>query len=340
MPFAARFSALLPHLIAGFGAVLFIWQISRTPYLTSGLQFVAPLMVIMALHLGWLLMRRAPRASLSSAVLRRSLGTALLLTLATLTLGLVAPISAQAVGSAAGEIIGTILGTVFCVFIIGVILAILAAIGYGFFWVIGRILELIWPNDPPNTKLFDMASLVVLFAALGALSLEGLPQSYHFTKAGEAYAEQRITAPPGAIHAALQTATTPEVPLPSILATLPKPVRVIEQGGTRLGATREVLFTGREGSGALSIEVTDQSDAHAVFTVVRDTTPIHGWITVKSIRYDVIEQTDSAATLRVTMSFERQLAPAFAFTPLMRAAGYFAMDVLARDVKTRAEAAS
>lgn len=336
MPFLRFPAALAPHILAITCATLFIWQISMTPYLQSGLQFVAPVLVLLTCHVLWLALAPRPVAPLAPTAFRRAFGSAVLLALATLAFGLLVPRPVSAQGD---DVLTVISMVVFCVFIIAIVLAVLAGIGYLVIKGLRALLRLFKSDDaPPDTRLFDMASLALAFVALGALSLEGLPRGFHLPSGGHASASRTITAPPKTIHAALQTATLPEVPLPAVLATFPKPAQVIEHGGTRLGATRDVVFSGREGTGTLSLEVTESDSAHTIYTVTGDSTPFRGWIGFQSITYTLTEQTNAGATLTVSLAYERKLAPALAFGPLMRAASYFAMDVLARDVKTRAEA--
>ncbi|MGH1369266.1 MAG: hypothetical protein ACRBCL_11685 [Maritimibacter sp.] len=330
-----RFYAFAPHLLAAGAALLYAWMISRTPYVTSGLQFVAPLIVILGVHLAWVAATQGLKPGLTAQIQKRSATTALTLSIAlfAMTILLPHPIDASP-SSDIGGAIGIGLSLVFCVAVlIGVVYLIILV-----FRVIGMIVRQLTKgsDDPPNTRLFEAASLVLTFGVLGVASLEGLPQGFRFSPQGSATAQQTINAPRAAIWQALESATTPEVPLPSALLTFPQPVRVEETGGTALGATRIVHFSGREGRGALSLVVTARSDTAVTYSVTSDTTPFSGWIGFHAITYSV--EDDGAKTrLLVRLDFDRHLAPAFAFAPMMKGAGYLAMGVLARDVKARAE---
>lgn len=70
--------------------------------------------------------------------------------------------------------------------------------------------------------------------------------------------------------------------------------------------------------------------------MLSDTSPIANWVAHKSLEYRV-EGRGDATKLTVTLEYDRLLAPAWFFDFLMGGATYLAMDVLARDVKKRAE---
>jgi len=135
---------------------------------------------------------------------------------------------------------------------------------------------------------------------------------------------------------ALDTATQPDFPIPSFIAAFPRPVDVMVDEGTALGAKRVVKFKGREGEGLLSLEVTDRTANNAIFTVLSDTSPIAQWVAHRSIEYRV-EPAGLNTKLTVSIQYERKLAPAWFFNPFMNGATAMAMNVLASDVKERAE---
>lgn len=134
----------------------------------------------------------------------------------------------------------------------------------------------------------------------------------------------------------MEQATSPSFPLPAILSSFPQPVDVVIDEGTALGATRKVAFQGREGAGFLTLIVTERSDTQAVFRVISDTTPYANWIAYKSLTYTV-QPENSGTRLSVSLDFDRLLAPSWFFTPMTKGASRLAMDVLARDVKSRSE---
>ncbi len=106
--------------------------------------------------------------------------------------------------------------------------------------------------------------------------------------------------------------------------------------GASLGARRVVRFKGRPGEGDLVLKVTQRSATEAVFEAVSDSSPIAVWIRHKALTYRVAPH-PAGLQLTVSLAYERQLAPAWFFGPFMRQASTFAVDVLARDTKQRAE---
>ena len=110
---------------------------------------------------------------------------------------------------------------------------------------------------------------------------------------------------------------------------------MIDQG-VGLGAIRKVKFQGRGGAGYLTLRVVERADTMARFEVVSDTSPFTDWVPYRTLTYRVIPY-GANTRLEVTLEFDRLLAPAWFFTPAIKGAAYLAMDVLARDVKLRAE---
>ncbi|CAN0604906.1 unnamed protein product, partial [Ectocarpus sp. 12 AP-2014] len=127
-----------------------------------------------------------------------------------------------------------------------------------------------------------------------------------------------------------------EFPLPGILQAFPQPVAVRVDEGTELGAKRVVVFAGREGRGELHLEVVEREGLRSVFETVSDSTPMANWIAITSITYEVVPH-DQGSLLRVTLDYERLLAPSLIFEPMMAFAGNLSMGVLAEDTKARAE---
>ena len=62
-----------------------------------------------------------------------------------------------------------------------------------------------------------------------------------------------------------------------------------------------------------------------------------GWITIHSITYEVLPRSQGSV-LKVTLDYERLLAPSLIFSPMMALAGKLSMGVLAEDTRVRAEA--
>jgi|GEM_PF-1694202 len=323
-------NTVFPHLLAASIALTYAWFISQTAYVQTGLQFIAPLLIILSIHTVYMAVGRNLSSGFSLRAITRSIQTTTLLAFALLAGSLFAPLPAQA---NAGEVVQGILIVLFCLFILAVILAILAFI----VWMIVKFCR--WAfgkNDNENDTLNDFGTLIFVAVFLGVASLEGLPRFYSFEKSANATASQVIDADVARVWHTMETATSPAIQLPNILSTFPRPTAVIVDQGTRLGANRQIKFEGREGEGYLRLQVIERTPTKAVFEVLSDTTPFAGWISYKHLTYFVTPKGDQTQ-LNVTLDFDRDLSPAWFFKPMMRGASYFAMSVLATDIKNRAE---
>lgn len=322
------------HIAAASAALTLGAWLSGTPLVQTGVQFVGPAAVILGAHLFVLWCQDAWLPGFSFRALSRSLGTAMCLLLAMVFGTLVLPTPAEA---DVGEVVSAIFAVSFCVTVLVLVGFVIFAVASLLFKGIGAgARALRKDDDDPETRYFDFGALALTAVLMLASALEGLPQTYTFPKADRASASVIITANADQVWDTMETATTPKVPLPAILAAFPKPVDVAVDEGTRLGARREVAFSGREGAGRLRLKVTDRSEAHAHFSVLSDTSPYAQWITFRGLTY-AVEASPTGTLLTVSLDYDRDLSPAWFFGPMMRGAGYFAVRVLARDVKARAE---
>lgn len=319
------------HLFAALCALTFAAVISQTQLVTSAVQFVAPLGIVVLCHLLWMMAARHIAPGFARPVLRRSLGTALYLAAGVLLIDLFAPMPA----AAEGDVLEVFLTITFCIFVLLLIVGIAALLIYGLWICAKAIFSRSPPSDGPETRLFDVASLALVFGALGLASFEGVPGAYAFEKAHSVTAARSIAAPPEAVWTVMETSTAPDFPLPDILDVFPRPTQIVTDEGMSLGARRDVAFSGREGAGLLSLKVTERSAHKATFAVQGDTTPFSQWIGFERLSFEVLP-TGTGSDVIVTLDFTRHLSPAWAFTPMMRGAGWLAMDVLARDIQTRA----
>ncbi|MFY0634799.1 MAG: SRPBCC family protein [Vannielia sp.] len=330
----ARLPSALCHLAAALAALAFAWQVSQTALVTTSVQFVAPLLLIIAVHTLWLALGGGLRPGFALRVLGRSAGTAAGMVAVFALASLVAPMPAAA---DEGEVV-FVLSILACLVVLLMVVAVAGFVIYFVFRLMRGLVRMLGkgPEDGPGSRLHDFASLGAAVAVLGALSLEGLPELYAFQDDNEVVASRVIEAEAAQVWATMETATSPEFPLPAVLDIFPRPVAVTVDEGTGLGANRQVRFTGREGSGVLSLRVVERTPELARFEVLDDTSPYAGWMRFEGLRYRVTPMGD-ATRLEVALRFERKLAPHWFFTPAMRGAGALAMDVLARDVKRRAE---
>ena len=206
------FKSLLPHGIAAGVALTYAWFIFQSSYVKTGLQFVAPVIFILTVHLLWLGTSGQLTRGFSKIALRRSSNTTLIMALGIVAFSMIAPKPASASPNAVADTFAMLLGVVVC-------LAMLA---------------------------------VVLF----------------------------------------------------------------------------VLF--------LMLRVMERTENAAVFHVLSDTSPIANWVSHKTLTFRT-QAIGNKTQLDVTLTYDRDLAPSWFFTPVVKFSAYLAMGVLANDVKNRAE---
>ena len=328
---------MLPHVLAGLLALTYAWAIEHTRYVTTGVQFVAPLAVILMVHLGWLFASRPQEAGISKLVLRRSLGTAMGLVALTVFLAAVTPLPAEA-SAGLVDIFGSILGVLACLATLAVVVGAAAVVLYASWLLIARLFRL-FSKRPPGageSRLFDAGAISVALLAIGAASLEGVPGGFSFATLDHASTTYEVAASPERVWQQVGTATSPDFPLPVLFQSIPRPVAVLVDEGAALGARRIVRFTGRQGTGDLVLQVVARTTGEAVFQAVSDGSPIAHWVHHKALTFRV-EPAGSGSRLTVSLDYDRRLSPAWFFGPYIRLASYLAVDVLARDTKLRAE---
>jgi hypothetical protein len=330
------------HLLAGALTLFYAWLISNTRFVTTGVQFVSPLAVVLLVHLAWLGASRRLGPGFAMIAYRRSLVTAIGIAACTGILAMFAPMPAAAttVSDMAGYFYGA-LAILACLAVLAVVVAVAAAIVYGvalaarsmFRWLRHRFGP---PPGPGGTRFHDVSSIAIVMLAIGATSLEGLAGAVTFAVADGASSSMFVAASPARVWQEVGQATSPAFPLPVMLKSIPQPVAVLVDEGAGLGARRIVRFKGREGEGDLTLQVVRRNDGEAVFQAVSDTSPIAMWVRQKALTFRV-EPAGSGSRLTVASDYDRRLSPAWFFRPYIRIASYLAVDVLARDTKIRAE---
>lgn len=335
MKIGSKVAATWPHIVAAGVGLTYAWLMSRTGLRTTGLQFMMPLVFIMASHLTILAVQQNLLPGFAKTVYRRSFETALLVVTMLVLGSIFAPQPAYAQGSDIAEVVFAV---VFCAVIIAIVVAVVIGVIRLIFWILFGITSLIFPSkdNGPDSRLFDVGSLIVTGTIVGVLSLEGVPKAYGFATDNIARSDRYVAAAPAQVWQTLGAATSVDFPLPAILSGFPRPVEVAVDEGVGLGANRVVRFEGREGAGALALRVTERTDNRAVFTVLSDTSPVGAWVGFKTLTYHVVPDGDGTR-LSVAFTFERKLAPAWFFGPMMRGAATLAADVLVRDVQARAD---
>ncbi|MEL6781962.1 MAG: hypothetical protein AAFO51_06255 [Pseudomonadota bacterium] len=326
----------VPHLVAVPLSMGYAWSVAQTSYVTTGLQFVSPLLLIMATHLVWLQAGGATVQGYARIAFRRSLVSAVASAMVVPLVEIASPKPSYAGSEMAGAG-AAILTVLFCLAVLATVLALAAVALYLVYLALDYLVRLIFRRK--GGGLNDLASLALGATLILTASLEGMPQGYSFATGGRATASVLIDASPETVWEAMQTATIPEVPLPAALQMFPQPIAVPVDEGTELGARRVVVIEGREGRGLLHLRVVEQTDTRAVFEVVSDTSPISRWIALQSLSYDIAPM-PGGNVLNVSLTYDRLLSPSWAFAPMMRVAARLAMGVLAGDTKARAEATS
>jgi hypothetical protein len=330
------------HVTLGALALTYAWLLSGTSLVTTAAQFVSPLAIVLLGHVAWLGLRGQLAVGFAPLVFRRAFVTSLLVVVVTALGAIVAPMPADA---AVGEFLGAALGVIACVAMIAVVMAaataIVGGIGYAIYWS-ARSLWTWWRGRNPSSRsgdtgLFDAGAVVLALAAIVAMSLEGIVPALTANRVDGAGSSVLVATPPARVWAEVGKATSPSFPLPALLHTIPRPVAVIIDEGASLGARRVVRFKGREGEGDLVLQVTRRTDIEAVFTAQSDGSPIAMWVRHKALTFRV-EAEGLGTRLTVSSDYDGLLSPAWFFRPYVRLAVYFAVDVLARDTRQRAEA--
>ena len=320
---AAQAAALLAMLA-------FAGAMSASRFSPTALMFVAPGAILLGAH--WLAAKWLGAAQASQEVFRNALVSAVLF--------------AGGVGLLMGmgsyflepdkhmTAVGGLAAAAFCWLITAIVIAVPLAAYYALFLAFRETWRFFFPRSATRGRLNEGGVLLAALASLAALSLEGVPGGYDFSREDEASASLFIAAPPAAVWAAIGKASSPDLPLPFWLETLPRPVGVIDEGDA-LGSRRIVHFKGREGEGDLVLEVASRAEDSITWAVAVDTTPLAGWARGRSVAFRV-EAAPGGTHLAVTARYERLLAPAWFFKPYMRAVIGSAMQVLAQDKRDRA----
>jgi hypothetical protein len=321
-----------PYIIASALALLYAWNLSGTRFVTTGLQFVAPLAVILAAHLVWLAFKGQLRPGFAHAAFTRSVVTAFGISALSILTDTIAPMPAEAADGieTVGMVIACLLVLALVVGAAALVIYVVSMIGHAIYRAIRG------PKDPGGDKLHDFGAVALALSVIGVASLEGVIPALKFAGDGRASSSVIVAASTERLWQEIGKATSPEFPLPLALKSIPQPVAVLVDEGATLGARRVVRFKGREGEGDLVLKVERRTDQEAMFEAVSDSSPIAMWVRHKALTFRV-DQQPAGQKLTVTLDYERLLAPAWFFGPFMRQASYFAVDVLARDTKERAE---
>jgi len=330
---------LFPHMLAGSLALAYAWVVSNTRYVTTGVQFVSPLAVVLLVHLAWLAVSRDINTGFAIVTFGRSLTTTLGIAFVTILFAAYTPMPADAASDLTSAF-GSFLGIVGCLAVIALVVGVAAAVIYFAARGVIHLIRLLvrWSGRPPGageSRFYDLGFVAVALLIIGTASLEGVGAAFSFLVRDHVSTTVTVAATPARVWQEVGKATSPDFPLPVMLKSIPRPVAVIDEGAA-LGARRIVTFKGREGEGDLVLQVVRRTDEEIVFEAVSDTSPIAGWVRQRALSFRV-EPAGTGSLLTVSLEYDRLLSPAWFFRPYIRLASYLAVDVLARDTKERAQ---
>lgn len=336
-----RLRLTLPYLLSGVFALVYAWLLSGTAFKTTALQFVSPFAVVLLTHLAWLATFEGLTPGFALTAMRRAFATVIVIGASTVLFAALAPMPSDA-ASQPNSIVHTILVTIACLAVIALVMAAVAAIllaiayaGYKLFKSIrsrrGRL------GDAGETRLYDFAFAAAAVLSIGAASLEGVAGVIPMFSADLASTTVAVAASPAEVWKQVAKATSPDFPLPIMLQSIPRPIKVLVDEGAALGARRIVRFQGREGEGDLVLQVAKRSEDEALFQAKSDSSPIANWVRQNALTFRV-DPSLEGSRLTVSLKYDRLLSPGWFFGPYIRTAAFLAVNVLARDTKLRAEA--
>jgi hypothetical protein len=217
-----RTRSILPiHAIAAGLALIYAGYVSQSEFVATGFQFVTPLIIIMVVHLCWLAVRGHLTRGFSQVIYLRSAQPAVGLAIVILLASIFAPQPAEA--ASAGDFVGGVLTVVFCVAIIAVIAGLIGLVIYIFAKAVSGVNNAIGgdDNNDPDSRLFDIGSLAVAGTFLCLASFEGVTSAMSFGPSNRSEATYLIEQTSDEVWTTLETATSPDFPLPNILELFP-----------------------------------------------------------------------------------------------------------------------
>ncbi|RXH54804.1 hypothetical protein [Granulicella sibirica] len=186
------------------------------------------------------------------------------------------------------------------------------------FYVVGIIIGLV--VDYFNARRTN--TLTCLTLILLPMCVEGVTPSLSFNRAQTVEAEAVVPSPAAAVEQALGQSPDVSTRLPHFLRIgFPQPL-ASRGDGLALGDTRAIHFAGAEGDppGDLVLRVTQSRPGYARFDTVSDSTKLTQWVrwTSSEVEWRPLDPTHTTVTWRI--HFDRQLDPAWYFTPWQRIA--------------------
>lgn len=152
------------------------------------------------------------------------------------------------------------------------------------------------------------------------MCLEGVFPAWTFRRAQTVEVTKSVNASPALVEQQLAQSPRTDTPLPLPLRVgFPQPIKAWGDG-LAIGSTRTIHFTGAEGDppGDLVMRVTERRDGYARFETVSDASKLTQWIYWNSseVEWRRLDPNHTQVTWRI--HFDRQLDPAWYFTPWER----------------------
>ena len=165
------------------------------------------------------------------------------------------------------------------------------------------------------------ATLGCVALVLLPMCLEGVFPALTFRRAQTVEVSKSVPASPALVEQLLAQSPRTDTPLPLALrAGFPQPIKAWGDG-LAIGSLRTIHFTGAEGDppGDLVMHVTERRDGYARFETVSDGSKLTQWILWNSseVEWRHLDPKHTQVTWRI--HFDRQLDPAWYFTPWERA---------------------
>ncbi len=326
----SRMNWVSPHIVAIALAFIYGSQIAFSKYAPTGLMFVTPLLIMLLCY--WAMDAWSHGLGFSAQrVLQQSVIGSFVLLAGILVLSQVLPGPSYADASGGSSQAAMV---VVCMIMLAIVVAIIAAFFYVAFLILRAIYRRFFKKTPDDNRLNDFGTLTTAVIALCVMSLEGVVGGYSFAPNCTVATTISIATSSDRVWTAMGKASSPDLKLPWMLAMLPHPVAVVEEGSA-VGSKRIVKFFGREGVGEMVLQAQARIGNQQEWKVVSDTTPLKGWAQLHSVMYQV-ESVGAETQLTVSANYDRGLSPAWFFKPYMDKVVLSAVEVLAIDKHDRA----
>ncbi|HEY1576855.1 MAG TPA: SRPBCC family protein [Terracidiphilus sp.] len=188
------------------------------------------------------------------------------------------------------------------------------------FYVVGLLVGISVDGSRKRDRDGQTLSCIVLL--LLPMSLEGVIPQFAFDRRQAVEVTHVVDAPVERVEGSLANSPRIAERLPGFLRIgFPHPMKATGSG-LAVGAKREILFSGAEGdpAGWLAMRVTERRPGYARFETVSDGSKLTQWIRwdASEVTWTPVDANHTRVTWRV--HFERELDPAWYFTPWERAA--------------------